>query len=65
MKQSNYILVLSRQTERNFLHKSADKLEQDIAGARRVIISETHHMPNMEKPEEFNRIVHDFLKTLK
>jgi 2-hydroxy-6-oxonona-2,4-dienedioate hydrolase len=47
------------------LHKSADKLEQDITGARRVIISETHHMPNMEKPEEFNRIVYDFLKSLK
>jgi pimeloyl-ACP methyl ester carboxylesterase len=47
------------------LHKSADKFEQDIAGARRVIISETNHMPNMEKPEEFNRIVYDFLKSLK
>lgn len=46
------------------LHKSADKLEQDIAGAKRVSISETHHMPNMEKPEEFNRIVLDFLHVL-
>jgi pimeloyl-ACP methyl ester carboxylesterase len=47
------------------LHKSADKLEQDIVGARRVIIAETNHMPNMEKPEQFNRIVYDFLKSLK
>lgn len=46
------------------LHKSADKLEQDIAGARKVTISETHHMPNMEKPEEFNRIVLNFLNAL-
>jgi len=46
------------------LHKSADKLEQDIASARRVLISETHHMPNMEKPEEFNAIVLDFLSKL-
>jgi pimeloyl-ACP methyl ester carboxylesterase len=46
------------------LHKSADKLEQDIPGARRVAISETHHMPNMEKPEEFNQIILDFLSTL-
>jgi pimeloyl-ACP methyl ester carboxylesterase/quercetin dioxygenase-like cupin family protein len=46
------------------LHKSADKLEQDIVGARRVTISDTHHMPNMEKPEEFNRIVLDFLNAL-
>lgn len=43
------------------LHKSADKLEQDIPGARRVTIPATHHMPNMERPAEFNRIVLDFL----
>jgi pimeloyl-ACP methyl ester carboxylesterase len=46
------------------LHRIAETLEKRIAGARRVLIPETHHMPNMEKPEEFNRIVLDFLKTL-
>jgi pimeloyl-ACP methyl ester carboxylesterase len=46
------------------LHKNADKLEQDIPDVKRVTISETHHMPNMEKPEVFNRIVLDFLKPL-
>ena len=46
------------------LHKSADKLEQDIAGIQRVTIPETHHMPNMEKPDEFDRIVLSFLDTL-
>ena len=46
------------------LHKSADKLAQDIPGARRVTIPETHHMPNIEKPEEFNRIILAFLSTL-
>jgi pimeloyl-ACP methyl ester carboxylesterase len=53
-------------TEDHFqLHKSADKLERDIAGAMRVSISETHHLPNMEKPQEFNQIVLDFLRMLK
>ena len=46
------------------LHKSADKLEQDIMSVQRVTIPETHHMPNMEKPDEFNRIVLSFLGTL-
>ncbi|GCE07445.1 alpha/beta fold hydrolase [Dictyobacter aurantiacus] len=46
------------------LHKSADKLVQDIPGARRVEIPDTHHMPNMEKPTAFNQIVLDFLRTL-
>lgn len=43
------------------LFKDADKLEQDIAGSRRITIAETRHMPNIEKPEEFNAIVLDFL----
>ncbi len=46
------------------LHRIAETLEKSIAGARRVMIPETHHMPNMEKPEVFNQIVLDFLRTL-
>jgi pimeloyl-ACP methyl ester carboxylesterase len=46
------------------LFKDADKLERDIVGASRVTIAETHHMPNMEKPEEFNAIVLGFLERL-
>ncbi len=46
------------------LHKSSDKFEQDIPDVRRVTLSETHHMPNMEKPDEFNRQVLGFLKAL-
>lgn len=43
------------------LHRIAETLEEKIVGASRVLIPATHHMPNMEKPEEFNRIVLDFL----
>jgi pimeloyl-ACP methyl ester carboxylesterase len=39
----------------------ADKLEQDLPNVKRVTIPQTHHMPNMEKPDEFNRVVLDFL----
>lgn len=46
------------------LHTMADKLEQDIPNVKRVTIPGTHHMPNMEKPEEFNGIVLEFLKTI-
>ena len=46
------------------LFKHADKIEHDITGAKRVLIPRTHHMPNMEKPEEFNNIVLDFLDKL-
>ena len=46
------------------LHRIAETLEEKINGAKRVLIPETHHMPNMEKPDEFNQIVLDFLKSL-
>jgi pimeloyl-ACP methyl ester carboxylesterase len=46
------------------LFKDADKLERDIMGASRVMIAEAHHMPNMEKPKEFNATVLDFLDKL-
>ena len=46
------------------LHRIAETLEKRIVGSKRVLIPETHHMPNMEKPEVFNQIVLDFLKAL-
>ncbi len=44
--------------------EAAGILEQGIKGAKRVVIAGTAHHPHMEKPEEFNRVVLDFLKGL-
>ncbi len=41
----------------------AERLRRDIAGARLVIISDTAHQLNMEQPDEFNRIVLEFLRS--
>ncbi len=43
----------------------ADVLEKGIVGAKKVVIRGTAHHLNMEKPEEFNRVVLDFLESLK
>jgi len=40
----------------------ADVLEANINGAKKVVIPGSGHIVNMEKPEEFNRIVLDFLR---
>ena len=40
----------------------ARALVEKVAGARLSIISGAAHLPNMEKPDEFNRVVLDFLK---
>jgi pimeloyl-ACP methyl ester carboxylesterase len=39
----------------------ADALAAGISGARKVVMRDTAHVPNMEQPAEFNRLVLDFL----
>src|SRR5437588_5664174 len=41
-----------------------EKLEQSIPGARKIVMHDVAHALNMEQPEEFNRIVLDFLGSL-
>lgn len=43
----------------------ADLLASRIAGARKVVIPNTAHLPNMEQPALFNRIVLEFLDGLR
>ena len=38
-----------------------DALKENVDGAKVVVIRGAAHMVNMEEPEEFNRIVLDFL----
>jgi pimeloyl-ACP methyl ester carboxylesterase len=40
----------------------ADRLAATIPGARKFVIDDAGHMPQWEKPEEFNRVVTEFLK---
>jgi pimeloyl-ACP methyl ester carboxylesterase len=41
---------------------AADLLERELPNARKVIMHGAAHLPNMERPEEFNRLVLDFLE---
>jgi pimeloyl-ACP methyl ester carboxylesterase len=40
---------------------NADRLVAGIAGARKVVLPDVAHLPPMERPDEFNRLVLDFL----
>jgi pimeloyl-ACP methyl ester carboxylesterase len=42
----------------------ADLLEQTIPGARRVTMTGTGHMMHMERPDEFNSLLRDFLRSI-
>ena len=43
----------------------ANRIQKEVVGARKVVISGVAHMVNMEKPNEFNYAVVDFLRGLK
>jgi pimeloyl-ACP methyl ester carboxylesterase len=57
-------LIVVGDEDRSHVLEMADTLEQGIAHAKKVVIAGTAHHPNMEKPEEFNRAVLDFLNRL-
>jgi 3-oxoadipate enol-lactonase len=43
------------------IQKTADLLVSKIRGARKAVIQDAAHLPNLEHPEKFNRLVLDFL----
>lgn len=57
-------LVIIGDRDVSGIQQTAEKLATDIPGARKVVIHDTAHVPNMEKPDEFNRVVLDFLSGL-
>jgi pimeloyl-ACP methyl ester carboxylesterase len=46
------------------IRQAAEDLERGISGARLVVLPGVAHVPNMERPQEFNRLVLDFLSSV-
>jgi pimeloyl-ACP methyl ester carboxylesterase len=55
------VLVVAGERDRPEVNARADLLTRSIPHAQKVVVAETAHVPNMEKPEEFNRVVLEFL----
>ena len=55
-------LVVVGDADQPYTLAAADLLAKGLPNARKVVMAGTAHLPNMERPEEFNRIVLDFLK---
>jgi 3-oxoadipate enol-lactonase len=53
-------LVLTGDEDVSDIHRIADRLAAGIPGAERATISEAAHLPSLERPEEFDRIVLGF-----
>ncbi|GAB4197645.1 MAG: alpha/beta hydrolase [Roseiflexaceae bacterium] len=57
-------LVIHGDLDQPDIPQSSAYLAEQIGGARHVVMPGTAHLPNMEQPEEFNRIVSDFLSNI-
>ena len=57
-------LVIVGELDRPKVVVRAETLERSIPGAQMVVIPAAAHLPNMEKPAEFKRVVLEFLDGL-
>jgi 3-oxoadipate enol-lactonase len=58
------VLVIIGADDSPVTHASGNFMTENIAGAKKVLMPNTAHLPSMEHPAEFNRIVLDFLEGL-
>ena len=56
-------LVIVGDRDVDDVRDAAEELKRGIPGARLVVMPGVAHVPNMERPEEFNRTVLDFLES--
>jgi len=54
-------LVVTGDEDVTDIHRIADRLSAEIPGAERATIAAAAHLPSLERPEEFDRIVLAFL----
>lgn len=54
-------LVIVGEHDAQHIRETADILASGIRGARKEVMSGTAHLPSLERPQEFNRLLRDFL----
>jgi 3-oxoadipate enol-lactonase len=55
-------LVIVGEHDAQHIQETADILAAGIHGARKVVMRNTAHLPSLERPQEFNRLVREFLE---
>ncbi len=58
------VLIVYGDLDTTYIVAAADFMATHIAGAKKVLMPGTAHVPNMERPAEFNQQVLNFLQTL-
>jgi len=57
-------LAVVGEYEREHGYENAELLASRVPGARMEVIAASGHLPSMERPQEFNRLLLDFLRSL-
>jgi pimeloyl-ACP methyl ester carboxylesterase len=58
------VLIIIGAQDTPYILAAADFMVEKIPSARKVVIADAAHLPNMDHPREFQRIVKDFLGSL-
>jgi pimeloyl-ACP methyl ester carboxylesterase len=58
------VLVIVGTHDTPYILAAADYMTEKLPSAQKVIIEDAAHVPNMDHPHEFQRIVQEFLKNL-
>jgi pimeloyl-ACP methyl ester carboxylesterase len=58
------VLVIVGAHDTPYILAAADYMTEKLPSARKVIIEDAAHLPNMDQPHEFQGIVKDFLRGL-
>jgi pimeloyl-ACP methyl ester carboxylesterase len=57
-------LVLVGDEDQPYMLAAADRYAEEIPGARKAVIAGAAHIPSLERPDEFDALVLDFLRGL-
>ena len=58
------MLIIDGALDHPEILRAGDVMAAGIKGAKKHIIRDAAHVPNMEKPAPFNRVVLDFLRNI-
>jgi 3-oxoadipate enol-lactonase len=58
-------LIVAGESDIPDVHTHIGAIQAGIAGSKRVVLTNSGHLPQIEVPEVFNRVVLDFLNTIK
>lgn len=58
-------LIVAGEADIPDVHAHIGAIQAGIAGSKRVVLINSGHLPHIEVPEAFNRVVLDFLNTIK